>query len=388
MAILAENAAPLMFQSTEIIPMHKIFVTVVLIFSLKDVHATFQNPLWGGADPYAVLINGTYYYVGCNGDDQIWIGRSSALYPYVDYKPVYTFPEGQWNSKEVWGPAALFQWNDGRLYMYYTADNGDNVNHRIGVLRAKTSNPQGEWEDLSLAVPVNTGGQWAISMTPFQDLSGNWYVTWSGWRDQNPFPQVTYIAQMISPTEIGPRVEISAPEYAWENSIQPIQEGQHVFRRGDKLFLLYSGNASWTDEYCVGALVYHGGNVLDPVSWKKRSEPIMQKTTQVFGPGGPAVVTSTDGNEFWMYYHSNNYSNSGWALRSINLIQLAFDANNNLLQLTPTPWQQNMQGPSLNTLRGTKIAKNSQSTAMHPRTMFNLLGQQVGVKNYNKGYSP
>lgn len=325
----------------------KNLLVCTLILSSFAFAGTYTNPLWGGADPYVKLIDGYYYFTACDGINTIYVARSTSLINPGPWIPVYTFPAGRWNSWECWGPAALFKWDDGNFYIYYTGDDGDNRNHRIGVLKANTCNALGTYTDLTPSVPLNTGGKWAIAAHPFQDFQGNWYLVWSGWRQNyfSGFPQVTYIAPMTNPWTIGNRVEISAPTESWESSVAPIQEGHYVVKRNKKLFILYSGNASWTDEYCIGGLVYSEGDILNPSSWSKLPGPLMKKTTQVFGPGGPSLTTSRDGTEWWLMYHTNNWSNSGWFERSINLKNIIW-VNNTPYLGDPIPFGQIITGPS------------------------------------------
>ena len=75
---------------------------------------------------------------------------------------------------------------------------------------------------------------------------------------------------------------------------------------------MYSANASWTDEYCLGSLTNTDGNFLNPGSWIKSAEPLFKKTTSVFGPGGASYVKSPDDTEDWIIYHAAKKQGSGW----------------------------------------------------------------------------
>ena len=76
---------------------------------------------------------------------------------------------GSSESRRVWAPPAqgLFSRNlwapelhliEGRFYIYFAADDGENANHRMWVLAALTNDPAGPYE---LAGPLETEG-WAI----------------------------------------------------------------------------------------------------------------------------------------------------------------------------------------------------------------------------------
>lgn len=214
-------------------------------------------------------------------------------------------------------------------------------------MKSLTDDPLGPYEDLSAEQPINTGDCWGIGVNPFKAPDGKWYVTWSGLQNMDSmFPQCTYIAPMNSPSEIGERVLISVPDKSWECSVKPIQEGQSVFVKDGKMFLLYSGNASWTEEYCVGMLVNETGNVLDPDSWVKQEEPVLQKTIAVRGPGGPCIVPSKDGKEYYLMYHTTNMAYGGWTGRFTNALKVEFDENGYPVFGDPSPYGELFDLPS------------------------------------------
>src|SRR5207248_19073 len=96
-----------------------------------------------------------------------------------------------------------------------------------------------------------------------------------------------YIAPMDDPGTIaGERVLISRPEHDWELSVKPINEGPQVLRNveRDKLFIVYSADASWTTCYKLGLLEWVGGEVTDPSAWREPS------TTNL---AGAAMTSST-----------------------------------------------------------------------------------------------
>jgi len=309
----------------------------------------FFSPLYEGADPYVIREGKSYYTTFSDGFNRLYVAKSPSLLHRRRVELVHTFPPGGWNSSELWGPFALIRWDDGRWYLFYCASDGNNVNHRQGVLRADTGNPQGFYTDLG---QVNTGDRWAIGATAFQGFEGEWYLTWSGWEENGPFPQVTYVAPMENPWTIGDRILISRPDTAWEGvPDHPIQEGQMVFRRGDKLFLLYSANASWTDLYGLGMLTYTRRpgdgpeDILDPERWVKSEGPVFERTEYVRGPGGPAVTRSADGAEDWLFYHSAQYPGSGWK-RYMNAKKIEWSPDGTPEFGDPVPYYRSQDVPS------------------------------------------
>ena len=67
---------------------------------------------------------------------------------------------------------------DGKWYIYYAADDGQNENHRMFVLESETDDPLGEYVDKGM---MDTSGRWAIDGTTLQKEDGSLYFIWSGW---------------------------------------------------------------------------------------------------------------------------------------------------------------------------------------------------------------
>jgi GH43 family beta-xylosidase len=90
-------------------------------------------------------------------------------------------------------------------------------------------------------------------------------------------PQNIYIARLKNPWTVeGKRVMLSTPQFPWEevgdlpNGNPPhlnVNEGPEILAHGDKLFLLYSASACWTDHYALGMLEARAlANLLNPKS--------------------------------------------------------------------------------------------------------------------------
>jgi GH43 family beta-xylosidase len=124
---------------------------------------------------------------------------------------------------------------------------------------------------------------------------------------------------MSSPTTLSSeRICISTPTRKWEiqGGSPMINEAPSVIVDGDYLTILYSASGSWCDDYCVGQLLFLGGDVLESKNWKKISEPVLQKQPEKFyGPGHCCIVPDENG-VLWMAFHANAESGKGWAGRS------------------------------------------------------------------------
>lgn len=148
--------------------------------------------------------------------------------------------------------------------MYFSADAGKNIDHRIFVIENNSPDPlMGDWKMKGkLETP---GDKWSIDGSVFEHKN-QLYLIWSGWKGDANGEQDIYIAKMKNPwTVIGDRVLLSAPTYDWEqhgdlnNPDDPphvnVNEGPQILAHGNKLFLIYSASGCWTDFYALGMSV-------------------------------------------------------------------------------------------------------------------------------------
>jgi GH43 family beta-xylosidase len=286
--------------------------------------AHFVNPIvaaapsTGSADPSVVLHGGFYYYCRSLADGSIGVAKARRLQDIgsVPMQTVWTPPAGAAYSRELWAPE--LQYLQGRWYIYFAADDGDNAHHRMYALEGTTEDPQGAYEFKGkVAAPEDS---WAIDGSVLQ-YGGLLYFVWSGWRGSSDgFPQVLYIAPMSDPWTIsGSRHEIAAPDRSWEEVGAPLMEGPEALYHGDRIFVAYSTSGSWTDDYKLGLLTFSGGDILDARSWSKSSQAVFAKRPEagVWGPGHNSFVKSPDGTQDWIVYHAIDQAGGGWSHRNV-----------------------------------------------------------------------
>jgi len=285
--------------------------TVSFLVGVPVGAATFKNPVdKKGQDPWVIQRCGKYHY--CWSVGAIKISRAIRLQDIASEPAttIWTPPDGQPYSQNVWAPELHFL--QGKWYVYFAADDGDNANHRMYVLESSTDDPFGSY---TLRGKIfDSTDKWAIDGTVL-DFGGQLYFIWSGWQGDVNIQQNLYIAPMSNPWTIsGNRTLISQPVYAWEKVGGPpyINEGPQILVRNGRVFVIYSASGSWTDDYCLGRLELVGTNALDASSWTKNDSPVFSKTSQVFGPGHASFVKSTDYTEDWIVYHAAKYSGAGW----------------------------------------------------------------------------
>ncbi len=273
-----------------------------------------------GDDPYVVEKDGVYYYCWSGGGG-VKVSKADSLDKISKEggKQVYTAPSGTMYSKEYWAPE--LHYIQGEWYIYVAADDGDDANHRMHVLKCTTQDPTDRFEYVGKI--SDTTDMWAIDGTVLQH-KGELYFIWSGWPRENcPGTQYLYIAHMSDPCTIdSKKVLISSPSNSWEG---PLNEGPIPVYHGDDVYILFSGNGSWTDSYCVGYLkLNEGADPLKAKSWTKNSSPILQRNNVAKGPGHCSVVNAIDGS-YWMIYHANlPEAETGWAGRSVWIQEIQF----------------------------------------------------------------
>ncbi|MBI2729349.1 MAG: glycoside hydrolase family 43 protein [Sphingobacteriales bacterium] len=303
------------------------FVTLLTILFCGIANAqdtkTFTNPLLpSGPDPWCIYKDGYYYYTNTTGNNiTIWKTKNIADLKTAQKKIVFTPPATGPYSKELWAPEIHFLY--GKWYIYFAADSGNNIDHRIWVLENSTADPlKGKWEMKGkLTTPDD---KWSIDGSSFEH-KGMMYFIWSGWEGDVNEQQNIYIAKMKNPWTIeGKRVKISSPELDWEkhgdlnnpNDVPHVNvnEGPEVLKHGNNLFLIYSASGCWTDYYALGMLTALAeSDLMDAAFWKKSPQPVFKQSVEneVYAPGHNSFFRSPNGKEDWILYHANDKPGQG-----------------------------------------------------------------------------
>jgi GH43 family beta-xylosidase len=277
--------------------------------------ATFTNPLLPSApDPWVIQKDGNYYFTRTFGD-RISIYQTTKMsalgnaLPQTVYTPSAT---GLAYSKDIWAPEIHYL--QGKWYIYFAADDGNDVNHRMYVLESDAASPISTYTFKGKLTP--TTDRWAIDGTVL-DYNNQLYLVWSGWRgDNDPGTQQLYIAKMSNPyTLTGDRVMISQSDYSWEKSGSFVNEGPEIVKNPQgRVFITYSASSCFTDNYALGLLTLKDGT--DPMvaaNWTKSATPVFstKASNGAYGPGHNAFFKSADGKEDWLLYHANSTAGQG-----------------------------------------------------------------------------
>ncbi len=296
-----------------------LLLLAVAYAAVAQVHQpkTFTNPILPtGADPWVIYKDGYYYYTNSTGTNlTIWKTRYMADLNKATPTVVWTPPAGMAYSKELWAPELHYL--QGKWYMYFAADDGDNNHHRIYVIENAANDPTtGRW--VFNGQVADASNKWAIDVSVFEN-KGRLYMIWSGWEGDHNGEQNIYIAALKNPTTVGSkRVKISKPEFAWEqhgdlhDAANPphvnVNEGPEILKHGNKLFLVYSASGCWTDFYSLGMLTAAAdADLLDRRSWKKSPKPVFTQSeaNSVYATGHNSFFKSPDGKQDWILYHAN-----------------------------------------------------------------------------------
>jgi GH43 family beta-xylosidase len=291
---------------------------------------TFYNPIvQAGQDPSVVQFNGYYYLVqSINGATALEVTKSRTLTGLASGTRVTV-----WTRPATTGPLCCNVWApelqliNGRFYIHFAADDGNNANHRMYVLESNTLDPQGSYTlKGKIAAPTD---RWAIDGTVLQ-VGASLYYLWSGWEGTRDGQQNLYIAPMSNPYTIsGERVLISSPTNTWERIGRPyVNEGPQALLRNGKVFIVYSASGSWTDDYCLGMLTASAtSNLLLASAWTKSPGCVFSKRDTAYGPGHNNFIQSPDGTEDWLIYHANPVSGGGWSGRNIRVQRFTWKAD-------------------------------------------------------------
>lgn len=282
---------------------------------------TFVNPLGdeGHPDPCIVYCEKEkcYYGISTSGDcfwgtDRLVLHRSGSfedMFSKSESRLIYQSNEKDDTYGYLWAPE--LHYIKGKWYIYTSCQNGpDSWLKHIIVLRAKTDSP---FDGFEIYGHINRD-VYAIDPSVYYDeLEDRLYLC------SSPViggVQMLAVQELRSPAEpIGEMAIVAKAELPWE-LVHPYRGGNAIVEGGyfvkspnGRLFILYSANGCWSDDYAVGLLEYKGGELASESAWEKYPHPIVKKGNGVFGTGHATFFYSPDKSEFWICYHALNNSN-------------------------------------------------------------------------------
>lgn len=282
----------------------------------EEKNIMVRNPLsyQNYSDPFVTYDHSTgyYYFIASCQSNKMTIFRSKHLYNLItkaDYEVVYECGSG-----DVYGPmwAPEMYKIKGHWYIFTSCQEKYNSNFfaekkRLLILKSKTENPFDGFEfyskpDTSL---------FAIDPT-FTEINGKYFICYS--KVDSKCRQILEIREMDENLNFTDHYGVIAEaELKWEMvtgyDVNTIVEGAFFLKKNGRLFIIYSANGCWSDDYCLGILEYMGGDICDKKNWKKYPEPLFKKGNNVFGVGHASFFNSPDEKEIWCAYHCLSQSN-------------------------------------------------------------------------------
>jgi GH43 family beta-xylosidase len=281
---------------------------------------TFRNPVNAGADPSMIWHNGRYYVATTTGDHiGIWSSPSLATLLVAPETVVFRDSDPSRNT-QMWAPA--FRHVGNRWYIYYTASDGVDANHRMYVLESAGDDPLGPY---TFKAKIADFGEYAIDGEPITH-NGQQYFVWTGPGRGQGGPAQLYIVRMSNPwTATGGRVAIPASGGCTE-----VREGPAPLYRNGRTWLTYSTCDTGKPDYQLWMKsIANGADPMVAANWVQHPGPIFSRndTTGVWGPGHHSFFTSPDGTEDWIAYHGKNTSTYTYAFRTTRVQKISWNAD-------------------------------------------------------------
>ncbi len=292
----------------------------------------FSNPVCGGADPWMFPFEGKFYLC-CTGGKRVLLRRADnpAEIAQGESVPAFVPAEGQPYSKNLWSPEIHYFSEDdfgkeqAGWYMFVACDDGQNVNHRMYVLKSEDphspfapyANPRtGERyvpEKVASPVDPDFNAAWCCGQTILR-ANGAIYAMWvdERGRQTEDFHQRVRIARLTNPYTARTAHVMIRPTENWEmhgfgmgadGKIRPrvVEGGTAVYGDNGEVYIIYSGSGYWTRYYALGQLTLAGDpeNIED---WKKTKEPIFSMSDKVFGCGHASFFEDAAHDRFICYH--------------------------------------------------------------------------------------
>lgn len=268
---------------------------------------TFRNPVVArAADPWVLKhTDGNYYFMHTQSGG-LGLTQSSSLSGLAQGRKKTIWspePNGRY-SYNLWAPEIHHL--NGKWYIYFTAnDGGGDESRRICVLENGEADPmEGEWVWRgALQTPVPGLDGTVVSVL------GQLYFLYAGYGHFPDYGSAIYIMLMSNPWTLeGEHVLLTAPTLEWEKQGgMAINEGPVTLHRNGRIYLIYSGSTTWSEDYALGMLTMEeSADPMEPSSWTKSPVPVFRKSVEngVYATGHNSFTVSPDGEEDWIVYHA------------------------------------------------------------------------------------
>ena len=288
-------------------------------YNMEKSEDGYKNPLnrqLDTADPCIIFNHRDGYYYGIyTGHERLTMHRAKRLrdmFSSSESRVIYEPRDEDGTYGFLWAPEIHII--DGVWYIYTSTHEKDTKAHKhLICLRAKSDAPFDGFEFFGHISPEIL----AIDPTIYNDKkNGRLFICAS---TVTGGMQKLMIAELSAPATLKSEWQIIAePTYDWERvhpydgKWAPINEGAYFVESGDRIFIVYSGNGCWSDDYVMGIMELVGDDILSPDSWVKNEVPFMTKGNGNAGPGHATFFKSPDESELWICHHCLHESDPEW----------------------------------------------------------------------------
>jgi beta-xylosidase len=266
-------------------------LSVLVLFTYSV--AAHSNPIMGGADPHAMVVDATVWlYPTWSGDrrgERFFAFSSTNLTDWQRHGPVLDFAKVSWIKDDgrerhgAWAPCVLAR--DGQYYFYYSVGPQNPTPSRIGV--AVGDSPAGPFRDSGKPLLTGGNGFEAIDPMVFADpKSGKTYLYAGG-----------SAGATLRVFEMHPDLVSFAREIPVETPPQ-FTEGAFMHHHDGRYYLSYS-HGGWRDaSYSV-----HYATAKSPTGpWEYRGAILVSDATRK-GPGHHSFIQKPGTGEWLIVYH-------------------------------------------------------------------------------------
>lgn len=317
--------------------------------SMLKSDVSLRNPIAPIADPFIVRHAGSYYLTGTRTGTSLEIWFAPRLEDIGKTSRTIWTPQPGEPSFQVWSPSMFLLNYHGHKhwFVYFTAAMQDkNEDHRIYVLQSAGSDPLGPYMYKGQLKGSDNTTAIDASLLQLDDKLYLMYVLEKG-------SNAVYLAPMNDALTVSgePHLIIN-PDQPWEQGDQatshyPVAEGPEALYHDGRTFIVYSASDTGNYNYCLGLMIYKGGDPLKQQSWEKQG-PVFQYNSDngVFGPGRAHFTTSPDGKQSWMVYHAKTTADFTYEGRETRAQQFTWNADGIPQFGTPVSVQTPLDPPS------------------------------------------
>ncbi len=264
------------------------------LISLDDSSKVRENPVIPGdfADPSVIRVSNIYYAAGTSSEwaPHFPIFQSTDL---LHWKQTgYAFSKTpSWTSASFWAPELFY--HNGLYYLYYVARKKSDGISCIGVATSK--DPAEGFTDHGILLEF---GKEAIDPFIIED-NGKLYITWKAYGlDQRP---IELLGSRLS--DDGLKVE-GEPFMLLRDDEKKGLEGQCLVKRNGYYYLFYSVGACCGSRCSYEVEIARSASLKGPYT-KFTNNPILLQTQDWKCMGHGTIVTSKEGNDYYLYHAYN-----------------------------------------------------------------------------------